>query len=78
MIPPSIVLIFYGLITETSIHALFKAAFLPGFILAIPLGVFYGLIERHGAGLMPASTVSGYEPSLQTAGRSASAIFSQS
>ncbi|MGB5215623.1 MAG: TRAP transporter large permease subunit [Anderseniella sp.] len=34
MIPPSIVLIFYGLITETSIHALFKAAFLPGFMLA--------------------------------------------
>ncbi|MFT6229035.1 MAG: tripartite ATP-independent transporter DctM subunit, partial [Paracoccaceae bacterium] len=34
MIPPSIVLIFYGLITETSIHALFKAAFIPGFILA--------------------------------------------
>ena len=34
MIPPSIVLIFYGLITETSIHALFKAAFVPGFILA--------------------------------------------
>jgi tripartite ATP-independent transporter DctM subunit len=34
MIPPSIVLIIYGLITETSIHALFKAAFLPGFILA--------------------------------------------
>ena len=27
MIPPSIVLIFYGLITETSIHALFQAAF---------------------------------------------------
>jgi len=34
MIPPSIVLIFYGLITETSIHALFTAAFLPGFMLA--------------------------------------------
>jgi TRAP-type mannitol/chloroaromatic compound transport system permease large subunit len=34
MIPPSIVLIFYGLITETSIHALFKAAFVPGFMLA--------------------------------------------
>ncbi|MEQ9691061.1 MAG: TRAP transporter large permease subunit, partial [Bauldia litoralis] len=33
MIPPSIVLIIYGLITETSIHALFKAAFLPGFVL---------------------------------------------
>ena len=34
MIPPSIVLIFYGLVTETSIKALFTAAFLPGFILA--------------------------------------------
>ena len=33
MIPPSIVLIIYGLITETSIHALFKGAFVPGFIL---------------------------------------------
>ena len=34
MIPPSIVLIFYGLITETSIQALFTAAFLPGLMLA--------------------------------------------
>ncbi len=34
MIPPSIVLIFYGLITETSIKSLFTAAFVPGFILA--------------------------------------------
>jgi tripartite ATP-independent transporter DctM subunit len=34
MIPPSIVLIIYGLVTETSIYALFQAAFLPGFILA--------------------------------------------
>lgn len=34
MIPPSIVLIIYGLVTETSIQALFTAAFIPGFILA--------------------------------------------
>ncbi len=34
MIPPSIVLIFYGLVTETSIKALFTAAFVPGFMLA--------------------------------------------
>ncbi|MEZ5589337.1 MAG: TRAP transporter large permease subunit [Gammaproteobacteria bacterium] len=33
MIPPSIVLIIYGLVTETSIHALFKAAIMPGLIL---------------------------------------------
>lgn len=32
MIPPSIVLIFYGLVTETSIKALFTASFLPGFM----------------------------------------------
>lgn len=35
MIPPSIVLIIYGLITETSIKALFTASFLPGFMLAL-------------------------------------------
>jgi len=34
MIPPSIVLIIYGLITETSIKALFTGAFLPGAMLA--------------------------------------------
>ena len=44
MIPPSIVLIFYGLITETSIHALFKAAFLPGFMLA-GLYIIYVLVR---------------------------------
>ena len=35
MIPPSIVLIIYGLITETSIKALFTAAFVPGAMLAL-------------------------------------------
>ena len=34
MIPPSIVLIIYGLITETSIKSLFTGAFIPGFMLA--------------------------------------------
>lgn len=33
MIPPSIVLIIYGVVTETSIHALFRAAILPGLML---------------------------------------------
>lgn len=44
MIPPSIVLIFFGLITETSIHALFQAAFLPGLIMAL-LYITYILIR---------------------------------
>ena len=33
MIPPSIVLIIYGVVTETSIHALFRAAIIPGLLL---------------------------------------------
>lgn len=33
MIPPSIVLIIYGLVSETSIHALFSAAIVPGLML---------------------------------------------
>ena len=44
MIPPSIVLIMYGLITETSISALFKGAFVPGFLLALCY-IFYILIR---------------------------------
>ncbi|WP_443630655.1 TRAP transporter large permease subunit [Candidatus Njordibacter sp. Uisw_056] len=44
MIPPSIVLIMYGMITETSIHALFKAAFVPGFILAA-FYIFYIIVR---------------------------------
>ncbi len=46
MIPPSIVLIFFGLITETSIHALFQASFLPGFIMA-GLYIIYILIRTN-------------------------------
>ena len=34
IIPPSIVLIYYGLVNYTSIQALFQAEFVPGFILA--------------------------------------------
>ena len=46
MIPPSVVLIMYGLITETSIYALFTGAFVPGFLLA---GCFivYIIIRTH-------------------------------
>ena len=44
MIPPSIVLIIYGLITETSIKALFTGAFVPGFMLATFI-ILYIVIE---------------------------------
>ena len=46
MIPPSIVLIFYGLITETSIKALFTASFLPGFMLASFFIIYIMVITR--------------------------------
>ena len=46
MIPPSIVLIIYGLITETSIKALFTGAFLPGFMLASFI-IIYIIVRTH-------------------------------
>lgn len=58
MIPPSIVLIFYGLITETSIHALFKAAFVPGFILAGCYIVYILIRTRLNPSLAPLPDVS--------------------
>ena len=53
MIPPSIVLIFYGLVTETSIHALFKAAFLPGFMLAACYIIYILVRTRLNPALAP-------------------------
>ncbi|WP_172296898.1 TRAP transporter large permease subunit [Pseudoruegeria sp. HB172150] len=46
MIPPSIVLIFYGLVTETSIKALFTASFLPGFMLASFFIIYILIVTR--------------------------------
>jgi TRAP-type mannitol/chloroaromatic compound transport system permease large subunit len=53
MIPPSIVLIFYGLITETSIQALFKGAFVPGFILAACYMIYIVIRTRLNPALAP-------------------------
>jgi len=46
MIPPSIVLIIFGLITETSIKALFTGAFIPGGMLASFI-IIYIIIRTH-------------------------------
>lgn len=53
MIPPSIVLIIYGLITETSIKALFTAAFLPGFMLASFIIIYIIIRTRLNPSLAP-------------------------
>ena len=53
MIPPSIVLIIYGLITETSIVALFTAAFVPGFMLAMFIITYIFIRTRLNPALAP-------------------------
>jgi len=53
MIPPSIVLIFYGLVTETSIKALFTASFLPGFMLASFFILYIVIRTRINTSLAP-------------------------
>jgi TRAP-type mannitol/chloroaromatic compound transport system permease large subunit len=53
MIPPSIVLIIYGLITETSIKSLFTGAFLPGFMLASFIIIYIVVRTRMNPSLAP-------------------------
>lgn len=53
MIPPSVVLIIYGLITETSITALFTASFTPGLILAASYIVYIVVRTRLNPALAP-------------------------
>jgi TRAP-type mannitol/chloroaromatic compound transport system permease large subunit len=63
MIPPSIVLIMYGLVTETSIKALFTASFLPGFMLAMFYMVYILVRTRMNPSLAPLPEPSPDEPS---------------
>jgi len=53
MIPPSIVLIIYGLITETSIKALFTGAFVPGFMLASMIIIYIVVRTQINPSLAP-------------------------
>ena len=56
MIPPSIVLIIYGLITQTSIKALFTGAFVPGFMLASFIIVYIVVRTQLNPSLAPLPT----------------------
>lgn len=53
MIPPSVVLIIFGLITETSITALFTAAFVPGLMLAASYIGYIFVVTRIDPSLAP-------------------------
>jgi tripartite ATP-independent transporter DctM subunit len=46
IIPPSIIIVLYGAITNTSIGALFAAAIIPGILLGLGMMVYIGIISR--------------------------------
>ncbi|WP_319825411.1 TRAP transporter large permease [Thalassovita sp.] len=56
IIPPSIPLIIYGIVTETSIVDLFKAGIIPGVLLTLTLGIYSVISNRHVA-RTPFSTI---------------------
>lgn len=77
LIPPSLLLIIYGVIAEVSIGALFIAAIVPGLLLAVLLGVtvivlavfapaFVGTLQREGGPAVPDGSwaISGLVPLL--------------
>lgn len=49
VIPPSIPMILYGIVTETSIIELFTAGILPGLFLTVLLGTYTVVVNRHVA-----------------------------
>ncbi len=62
MIPPSVVLIIFGLVTETSITALFTAAFTPGLMLAVSYVVYIIVRTRINPSLAPLQDKPAEEP----------------
>ncbi len=61
MIPPSVVLIIYGLVTETSITKLFTASFIPGLMLAGSYILYIIVRTRLNPSLAPLPKESGAE-----------------
>ena len=61
MIPPSVVLIIYGLVTETSITKLFTASFIPGLMLAGTYILYIVVRTRLNPFLAPLPTESGID-----------------
>ena len=64
MIPPSVVLIIYGLVTETSITKLFTASFIPGLMLAGTYILYIVIRTRLQPELAPLASESGVSDEL--------------
>jgi C4-dicarboxylate transporter DctM subunit len=60
LIPPSIPMIIYGMLTETSVSALFMAGILPGILLAILFMIQIAIMVRINPKLGPAGERSGW------------------
>jgi len=66
IIPPSVVLILFGILTEQSIGQLFLAGIVPGLIIALFfLGIVYGWVKMNPA-IAPKSERSSWKERLQT------------
>lgn len=66
IIPPSVVLIVFGIITEQSIGQLFLAGMIPGFIIAIFfIGIIYGWVKIN-PGIAPKSEKSTWKERIKT------------
>lgn len=80
LIPPSILLILYGVLAEQSIGKLFLAAFLPGVIMAIAFCAAIYLLARHvprfsGHGLGQAASACHAEGSVAELSRRVAPVF---
>jgi tripartite ATP-independent transporter DctM subunit len=68
LIPPSTVLIVYGLLTEQSVGQLFLAGFLPGLLLTLLFVITIFLVSRLNPGLAPAGERVPFAGRLQALG----------
>ena len=69
LIPPSVVMVIYGLLTETSISALFLAGFIPGFLTVLGFMATISIDLPHRSQARPAGGAHGDAGPVQGAGQ---------
>ena len=66
LIPPSTILIIYGILTQESIGKLFAAGILPGLLLTVLFGLTIHIICRRNPGLAPAGAQSSWRERVRS------------
>ena len=69
LIPPSVVMVIYGLLTETSISALFLAGFIPGFLTVLGFMATISIMTPHRSQARSAGGAHGDAGAVQGAGQ---------